>query len=109
MQKCPLLISVAGDSRPSAATTPILDCWVQRSDTVLVKVKPGGWSRKPPKPANEVTTSLLPPATPPETDGQRTASSSEPDHELIELELSRGRNAMGIFQDLVDVHEFTGI
>jgi transposase len=27
---------------------------------------------------------------------------------MIELELSRGRNAMGIFQDLVDGHGFTG-
>jgi hypothetical protein len=27
---------------------------------------------------------------------------------LISLELSRGRNAMGIWQDLVDGHGFTG-
>jgi transposase len=41
-------------------------------------------------------------------DGQRTASSSEPYREMIELELERGRNAMGIWQDLVDGHGFTG-
>ena len=33
---------------------------------------------------------------------ERSSSSSEAYRELIELELSRGRNAMGIWQDLVD-------
>ena len=48
------------------------------------------------KPANEVITGFLPEVTLPEQDGQRTASSSEAYREMIELELSRGRNAMGI-------------
>jgi transposase len=75
---------------------------------------PGGWGRKPPakaaisataysgdsKPANEVITGFLPEMMLPTHDGQRTASSSE-------LELPRGRNAMGIYQDLVDRHGFT--
>jgi transposase len=88
---------------------------------------PGGWGRKPPKPANEVTTvSDVPnpddnskpanevttgfslPATPPETDRKRTASASEMYRETILQELSRGRNAMGIWQDLVDRHGFSG-
>ena len=60
------------------------------------------------KPAIEVTTGFLQPATPPETDGKRTASASEAYREMIELELSRGRNAMGIWQDLVDRHGFAG-
>ena len=69
---------------------------------------PGGWGRKaPPKPANEVITGFLPEMTLPAQDGQRTASSSEAYRELIELELTRGRNAMGIYQDLVDGHGFT--
>jgi hypothetical protein len=34
------------------------------------------------------------------------ASSCEPYRELIVLELERGRNAMGIWQDLVDSHGF---
>ena len=59
------------------------------------------------KPANEVITGFLPEMTLPAQDGQRTASSSEAYRELIELELSRGRNAMGIYQDLVDRHGFT--
>jgi len=48
-----------------------------------------------PKPANEVITGFLPEMTLPAQDGQRMASSSEAYRELIELELTRGRNAMG--------------
>jgi hypothetical protein len=55
---------------------------------------PGGWGRKPPKPANEVTTGFLAPATPPEPDRKHTASASEVYRETILLELTRGRNAM---------------
>jgi hypothetical protein len=76
---------------------------------------PGGWGRKPPKPAievttgsggpnpdenpkpaNEVTTGFSPLAVAQEADRKRTASASEAYREMIELELSRGRNAMGI-------------
>jgi len=87
---------------------------------------PGGWGRKPPakpaievitgfsgsppadksKPANEVITGFLPGARLPEQVGKRPSGASEAYRELIELELSRGRNAMGIYQDLVDRHGF---
>jgi transposase len=60
------------------------------------------------KAATLVITGFLPSGADLAQDGQRTASSSEPYRELIELELSRGRNVMGIFQDLVDGHGFTG-
>src|ERR1039458_8788757 len=60
------------------------------------------------KAATSVITGFLPSGADLAQDGQRTASSSEAYRELIELELSRGRNAMGIFQDLVDGHGFTG-
>src|ERR1035437_10524317 len=60
------------------------------------------------KAATLVITGLLPSGADLAQDGQRTASSSEPYRELIELELSRGRNVMGIFQDLVDGHGLTG-
>jgi hypothetical protein len=60
------------------------------------------------KPAIEVTTGFLPPAALPETDRKHTASASEVYRETILLELSRGRNAMGILQDLVDRHGFAG-
>ena len=53
------------------------------------------------KPANEVITDFLP-----EQASKRSAGASEAYREMIELELSRGRNAMGIYQDLVDGHGF---
>ena len=60
------------------------------------------------KPATSVITGFLPSGAAPAQDGQRSASASEPYRELIALELDRGRNAMGIWQDLVDRHGFTG-
>jgi transposase len=60
------------------------------------------------KPAHEVTTGFLPEVTLPEQCGKRSSGASEAYRELIELELSRGRNAMGIWQDLVDTHGFRG-
>jgi hypothetical protein len=91
---------------------------------------PGRWGRQPPaKPANEVTPdpgSTSKPAiqvTPdsdlpatsgatagpePPPDRRPTASACEPYREVIELGLSRGRNAKAIWQDLVDDHGFGG-
>jgi len=87
---------------------------------------PGGWGKKAPaKPANGVTTDPQPakPANEVTTDStagaevqaaisqpSRTAtpSVSEPYRELIDLGLSRGRNAMSIWQEMVDRHGFTG-
>jgi transposase len=73
---------------------------------------PGGWGRRAPaKPAIEVTTDFgaaSTGATAPEPQPGRSPSSSacEPYREVIELGLSRGRNAMAIWQDLVDGHSF---
>jgi transposase len=82
-----------------------------------------------PKPANEVTTDLpeakpangvttdsataaspLPPAetASPAAPSTMAASVSEPYREVIESGLARGRNAMSIWQELVDQHGFTG-
>jgi transposase len=81
---------------------------------------PGGWGRHKAKPANEVTTgsAASKPANesvvttgsdgPPPSPGATTTSVSEPYRELIEAGLSRGRNAMSIWQELVDQHGFTG-
>ena len=79
---------------------------------------PGAWGRpSPAKPANEVTTgSEAKPAngvaTGSETDAPgpaaMAASSCEPFRDFVELSLSRGRNAMAIWQDLVASHGFTG-
>ncbi len=74
---------------------------------------PGGRGRAPAKPAIEVTTdfgaeSAGATAPAPESPPGRSPSSSacEPYREEIELGLSRGRNAMAIWQDLVDGHGF---
>jgi transposase len=84
---------------------------------------PGLWGHPPPKPAIKVSTDLVNPAREVSTDsgalppsladpppGSRapTASACEPYRELIELALGRGRNAMAIWQDLVDQHQFPG-
>jgi transposase len=58
------------------------------------------------KPANEVIPSFLPEVTLLEQAGPRLSGASEAYREIIELGLSRGRNAMGIWQDLVDGHGF---
>ncbi len=88
---------------------------------------PGGWGRSAPaKPANEVTPDPQPakpanraevipdsgavlasqPAATAEVSAGRSAC--EPHRETIELELSKGRNAKGIWQDLVDRSGFAG-
>jgi hypothetical protein len=83
----------------------------------------GGWGRRktavPAKPANEVTAD--PVVANPANGGEVTtdsgglkpssgasASTSEPYRELIETGLSQGRNAMSIWQELVDRHGFAG-
>jgi transposase len=71
----------------------------------------------PAKPANEVTTDFgvdstdgTPPALGPEPEPGRnpSASTCEVHRAAIELGLSRGRNAMAIWQDLVDANGFAG-
>ena len=70
-------------------------------------------STDPANPASEVSTDpgplppgLAEPPWPPPTRRAPTASACEPYRELIELALGRGRNAMAIWQDLVDQHGF---
>src|SRR5580704_15093187 len=66
--------------------------------------KPGGWGKQPApdaKPAIGMTTDSGPTIN-------KTASACEPYRALIEEAVSRGRNAMAIWQDLVDQHGFTG-
>ena len=58
-----------------------------------------------PKPANEVSTDL---AWPPRGGRAPSASACEAYRELIESALAVGRNAMAIWQDLVDDHGFAG-
>ena len=53
-----------------------------------------------------MTTDFGPPISPPTGNQDRVASACEPYRELIEQGLSRGRNAMAIWQDLVSDHGF---
>src|SRR5881397_1732584 len=75
-----------------------------RAAGVVVR-PPGRWGQ-PPKPAIEVSTDS--PAAPPLPRPGRSpaASACEPYRELIATALARGRNAMAIWQDLVDAHGF---
>ncbi|HEY6986978.1 MAG TPA: IS21 family transposase, partial [Bryobacteraceae bacterium] len=74
---------------------------------------PGGWGRRSAaKPANEVITDSGVESvaiTVPEPQPSRSGSPSvcEQYRDLIELGLSRGRNAKAFWQDLVDGHGFT--
>jgi len=81
--------------------------------------KPGRPSKQTAKPAilaAEVTPDSPPPpskpaiSVTPDSGGKKVGSSSisEPFRDLIDEALARGRNAKGIWQDLVDDHGFTG-
>jgi hypothetical protein len=69
---------------------------------------PGGWGRNAPKPAMEVSTDSAAEKVPQPPGGGASASACEPYREVIEAELAKGRNAMAIWQDLVDGHGFAG-
>ncbi|MFZ0743778.1 MAG: IS21 family transposase [Terracidiphilus sp.] len=86
-----------GPAKP--AINPITDSGSENSKPAinLITDSEGGDS----KPATAVTTDFL--AKKP---GCGPASRCEPYRELIAQELERGRNAMGIWQDLVDSHGF---
>ncbi len=70
---------------------------------------PGAWGKRAPaKPAAGVTADSKPskaakPANEATTDSSAAASACEPYRELIEHGVTRGRNAMAIWQDLVDL------
>src|SRR6266705_2294778 len=63
----------------------------------------------PPKPAisGEVSTDLTRPSAPPRPGRAPSASACEAYREVIVEALGRGRNAVAIWQDLVDDHGFT--
>jgi transposase len=68
---------------------------------------PGRWGHPPANPAIEVSTESASAPWPPPASRAPQASACEPYRELIEQGLRRGRNAMAIWQDLVDGHGFT--
>ena len=72
---------------------------------------PGGWGRGQAKPAIEVSTDSESGLGPLDSDTRPgpspSASACEPYREFIEAGLAKGRNAMAIWQDLVDGHAFS--
>lgn len=66
---------------------------------------PGRWGNS--KPAKEASTDSETEPWPPRAGRAPAASACEPYRELIAEALSRGRNAVAIWQDLVDDHGFT--
>jgi transposase len=84
--------------------------WGRRGTSTPTNEPPSNWTAA--KPANEVITDSggktpenLPPQPP---NPSPTASACEPYRETIEVWLDRGRNAMAIWQDLVDQHGYGG-
>lgn len=76
---------------------------------VGIAVRPaGGWGRNAAKPAIEVSTDSAAEKPPRQPGRSSSASACEPYREVIEAELAKGRNAMAIWQDLVDGHGFAG-
>ena len=74
-----------------------------------IAVRPaGGWGRNPAKPAIEVSTDSEAEKPPRQPGRSPSASACEPYREVVEAELAKGRNAMAIWQDLVDGHGFVG-
>ena len=69
---------------------------------------PGGWGRNAAKPAIEVSTDSRPKNRLDKAGRSPSASACESHREVIEAELAKGRNAMAIWQDLVDAHGFAG-
>ena len=76
--------------------------------------QPGGWGRRraPAKPANQVITDFIrqiPEKQPIQLPSSSPSTSEcEPYRDTIELGLSRGRNAMAIWQDMVTDYGFSG-
>ena len=72
---------------------------------------PGGWGRQQAKPAIEVSTDPAAgdrsPEAAPRPGRSPSASACEPYREIIEAALAKGRNAVAIYQDLVDDHGFS--
>src|SRR6266436_1462140 len=73
---------------------------------------PGGWGRSQAKPAIEVSTDFGAGSAggnsgpEPRPGRSPSASTCEPYRKIIEGALSKGRNAVAIYQDLVDNHGF---
>lgn len=113
--------TAAGYLRSSGVAVRPPGRWGRSSKPAIEVTTDSGTGASSAKAANEdgVTTDLAPsnPAnaseevttdSPPRGSRSPSASACLPFHELIQDSLARGRNAMGIWQDLVDQSGFTG-
>jgi hypothetical protein len=90
-----------GPAKPAIEVTTDFDQGSAPKPAIRVTTDSGAPGSKP---AIGVMTGFLLEKTSSKQNTGRSFSACDPYRELIELELGRGRNAMGIFQDLVDVH-----
>src|SRR6516164_926836 len=79
-----------------------------RAAGIAIRI-PRAWGRRAPaKPANEVTPDFVGPLSQMPSSTAGRVSTCKPYRELIEEQLSRGRNAKAIWQDLVTDHGYPG-
>ena len=79
-----------------------------RAAGIAVRI-PRAWGRRAPaKPANEVTSDFVGLLSQMPSSPAGRVSACEPYRDLIEEQLSRGRNAKAIWQDLVTDHGYAG-
>ena len=104
-----IAVSPPGRRRPTTAKPAIKVTTDSEAGNPANKVTS---TPEPANPAIPVTTESQPalrlPASDPQPSRSPSASACAPFHELIEAALARGRNAMAIWQDLVDHSGFCG-
>ncbi len=81
--------------------------WAAGSAKPAMQVSTDSGAAAAPNPAKQVSTDSGPAPWPPPPGRSPQASACEPYREVIVEALGRGRNAMAIWQDLVDAHGFT--
>ena len=105
-------IPVSAPGRPGGRTTAKPAIEVTTDSAAGKPAIEATADRAPAKPAIPVTTESVAEsgltASEPQPTRSPSASACEPFHELIEAALARGRNAMAIWQDLVDQSGFRG-
>ena len=101
-------VPVSAPGRPGGRTTAKPAIEVTTDSAAAKPALKTTTDRAPAKPAIEVTTDCVAEPSEPQPTRSPSASACEPFHELIEAALARGRNAMAIWQDLVDQSGFRG-
>jgi transposase len=91
-------------AKPAIEVTTDLGAIAEAKPANQAGVTTGSEAAKPANETGQVTTD----SGPPRPSRSPSASACLPFHELIETGLAKGRNAMGIWQDLVDRSGFTG-